>query len=103
MTPLTADTVGPVYRELREMLPPGSRLGLNSDGVTLHLDLILIGPDHRGQGIADEVVRRLCEIADANGWPLSVRPTADFGSDLARLRRWYARHGFKGTGRTMYR
>ncbi|MBV9647572.1 MAG: GNAT family N-acetyltransferase [Candidatus Eremiobacteraeota bacterium] len=52
------------------------------------LDDLYVAPDHRGRGIAAELVRRVCEVAAENGWT-EVRWVT--GSSNAVAQRLYER------------
>ncbi|MGO9037214.1 MAG: GNAT family N-acetyltransferase [Steroidobacteraceae bacterium] len=62
----------------------------------ISLDLIETDPEHRGQGLGDDALRLICELADNCGFAVQVIPKNINGpmrdEDLAA---WYAKHGFR--------
>lgn len=65
-----------------------------------NLSLIRVHPDHRNQGAGTAALKLLCEAADKAGVTVTVNPTSEFGTPLARLHRMYAALGFvHNTGR----
>lgn len=62
------------------------------------VEFLFVPGAYRGQGLAEAVLSRLCELADTAGWAMRLQPSDGFGSDLGRLTRWYYRHGFVPEG-----
>lgn len=54
--------------------------------------------EHRGRGIASEILREICREADAEGVRLCLEVSSSDGLDADQLRDWYERHGFSGSG-----
>ncbi|MEN3973110.1 GNAT family N-acetyltransferase [Sphingomicrobium sp. XHP0235] len=71
-------------------------LEVTSDGERYAmLNMINTPPEARGQGSADAAMRELVGAADEAGMTLTLTPEAmDNATSLARLREFYARHGF---------
>ena len=63
------------------------------------LSYLFADEPHRRKGLATAALSRIIAAADANG--IELHATVFDAADL--LVRWYARHGFTGTGRTMKR
>lgn len=60
-------------------------------------------PDRlRGQGIGTRLLAAICAQADRDGVTLTLLPLPDNPSDDARLRAWYARHGFVAHNRSVF-
>jgi len=94
----------------RERAASGRTFGACRDGVIVglatgfpeepptgwHLVGMWVAPEHRGQGVADELVRSVCELAKDAG-AVSVRLWV---TDVnGRARSFYGRLGFVPTGR----
>jgi GNAT superfamily N-acetyltransferase len=60
----------------------------------VYLHLITVSAGSRGAGLGTAALQDLCAQADAGGWTVRLGATGDLGSDVRRLVRWYARHGF---------
>lgn len=64
------------------------------------LSLIRVDDAVRGTGAADAAITELCALADQLGRQVVLTAAGDFGASVARLTRWYQRHGFvANTGR----
>lgn len=88
-------------RELRATLPAGFVLAARVDAAGLLIRRMRARVQGRGQG--SQVLAALLRVADHHGYPtrLYADPTLEGDDpDLATLVRWYARHGFRATGRT---
>lgn len=65
--------------------------GLNGVAV----DLIMVEPEHRGEGHGQRAMEELCEYADRVGLYLALTPSNVHGSSVKRLKKWYRSLGFK--------
>lgn len=72
---------------------PGLMLDLHRDP-SGYVVLPRIRVTDQRQGIGTAVMQRIIEAADANGDALALTPTAEWGSSLPRLIRFYRRFGF---------
>jgi GNAT superfamily N-acetyltransferase len=61
----------------------------------LVISKIVVPKEQRGQGIGSAVMQEITDYADANGMPISLSPSADFGGNKSGLARFYGRHGFE--------
>lgn len=87
--------------EVRASLPAGFVLAARVDADGLLIRRMRAPIQGRGQG--SQVLTALLRVADHHGQPtrLYADPTLEGDDpDLATLVRWYARHGFRVTGRT---
>lgn len=62
----------------------------------VEIEVLFIPKEKRGQGIATDVMFDLIRWADSNGYILALDPSSDFGSSVARLRKFYGQFGFVG-------
>ena len=60
----------------------------------MYLDLLLIRVEDRKRGKATAIMQELCSFADKHNLRLRLEPSADFGSDLENLCRFYEGCGF---------
>lgn len=67
---------------------------IRHDGV-LTLDRIEVPQANRSHGIGTAVMERLASFADKHGLTMALSPSRAFGGSVARLREFYARHGFE--------
>lgn len=58
------------------------------------LRLLTVDREVRGRGVGQAALSALCGCADEHGWTVRLAATDNLGSDVRRLVRWYARHGF---------
>ena len=58
------------------------------------ISLISIPKEERGKGIAKEIMKKICNKADALNLILSLSPTNEFGSSKSRLISFYKDFGF---------
>lgn len=74
---------------------PGTTFDLREvPGGWVRLSLISVPADQRGQGTATAMMNELVETADAEGWPLSLTASDDFGASKTRLTKFYRQFGF---------
>jgi GNAT superfamily N-acetyltransferase len=92
---------GGAERIMQNAKSRGVDLILSAPHGRLVVDKIVVPKEMRGQGVGSEVMREIAELADANGVPVSLSPSTDFGgSSKAALERFYGRHGFeRNTGK----
>lgn len=67
-------------------------------GSSFSIDIVLVPPAHRGQGIGSQLVARVLCLADGLGKDVYVtaRPIGSYSDDaLERLIRYYERFGFE--------
>lgn len=65
------------------------------------LDTIIIPKESRKSGQGTQIMNRLIDVADAQGWPLALTPSDSFGSSKVKLEVFYRRFGFiKNAGRS---
>ena len=89
--PITLETIeNAVFRDVSHNV----QLQLRWDGDTVLLEFLYVPQQYRGAGLAEAALERICELTDLMGWNLRLQPSDGFGSNKARLVRWYARHGF---------
>lgn len=80
---------------------PGLRIDLHRSGEYVVLSRIQLPREGRNRGVGTRAMRELVAQADRNGTPLALSPSADFGGNVARLKRFYRRYGFvPNTGRS---
>jgi ribosomal protein S18 acetylase RimI-like enzyme len=60
----------------------------------LYIELILVRPEMKRQGIGRAILTKLCEIADAHNVVLALEASED-SKDADWLQDWYARYGFE--------
>ncbi len=73
---------------------PGLKLDLLGSGDRLTLSRIELPKEGRQQGAGTKIMADITAWADANGKALALTPSADFGSNKARLVKFYKRFGF---------
>lgn len=67
---------------------------LIDDGKEICLDLLMVVDKYHNQSHGKIFMQRLCELADYTYKDITLTPSSEFGSDLDRLVRFYARFGF---------
>lgn len=73
------------------------KLDHSKPGVS-NIDYIGVAKEHRGKGRAHEAMKDLTKTADMHGVTLRLTPDGQYGSSVKRLRKFYAKHGFKSRG-----
>lgn len=63
---------------------------------------LYVAPDHRGSGVADDLIDAACELARDQELPLD-RLVLDVDPENARARAFYDRHGFEPWGEMIAR
>lgn len=58
------------------------------------VDKVAIPPELRGAGEGTRFMKDVLDYADAQGKPVALSPSRDFGSNLAKLEAWYRALGF---------
>lgn len=58
------------------------------------LDRILIDPEHRNNGYADEFIKQVTNYADSENMIIVLTASSDFGASKPKLVKWYKSHGF---------
>lgn len=66
-------------------------IGLNN---TFYVNRIIVPESMRNRGVGTQMMERLVDIADASSFTLHIDPTDNYGSDVVRLARFFARFGF---------
>lgn len=67
---------------------------MDRDNKYLILDRIMIDDKHRGKGYADAAIKQLIDFADKNNKIITLTPDGTWGSNVEKLKRWYASNGF---------
>ena len=67
---------------------------LSKNGKYLNLDKIFINKGFRGQGIGQEVMKKILEYASKNNLITTVTPDSVWGSSVSKLIKWYKSLGF---------
>ncbi|MBM7554549.1 GNAT superfamily N-acetyltransferase [Thalassobacillus pellis] len=71
----------------------------NRAGIVI-LSHIQVSESERGNGIGNQIMRSLLELADAHGDTVALTPSNQFGRNVRRLKSWYRSFGFRpNTGR----
>lgn len=58
------------------------------------INRINVPKEHRGKRLGSAMLRRLCDVADAEGLSLVLTPLSSGGLSGPRLIAWYKRYGF---------
>lgn len=59
--------------------------------VLSRIELPVLG---RGGGVGSEVMQKIIDYADENGYTIALTPSGDFGGNVKRLKEFYGRFGF---------
>lgn len=62
---------------------------------TMTITRINVPAKHRGKGLGSELLKRICEDADADGMSLSLEIMSSGPLDYDALSAWYKRNGFE--------
>lgn len=78
-----------------ELADDGVRLSAYAtrDG-SIDVGVLSVDEDRRGQGLAADAMRRVCDLADRHQVRVTLTPTDEFGASKKRLADFYKRHGF---------
>ena len=68
--------------------------GSDYEAPMVEVESIFVPKEKRGQGIATDVMFELGRWADSNGYVLALDPSSDFGSSVAKLKKFYSQFGF---------
>jgi len=87
--------VSPIQIELKDKYEKEIQaLTLIDSGKAIEINMIRIHNSFRGQGIATEILQRICDYADDFEKILHLTPTDEFGSNKKKLTEFYKRFGF---------
>ena len=67
----------------------------NEETQLVEIALLIVPEDKRGQGIASEVLNNIIQWANKSNYSLAIDPSAEFGTPVTKLKRFYSKFGFK--------
>ena len=91
-TPRAADDIEASLRSAYPDLKLSIRSGADN---SIELSRIEVPATQRDQGIGTRAMQDLLREADARGLQVNLTPSADFGGNVSRLKRFYKRLGFQ--------
>ena len=96
---LTENTAEDKAKDVREyygidLWMKGPFGGSDYEAPMVEVESIFVPKEKRGQGIATDVMFELGRWADSNGYVLALDPSSDFGSSVAKLKKFYSQFGF---------
>jgi GNAT superfamily N-acetyltransferase len=81
--------------ELELQYPITLWLSLSMGGIICVGSIIIKDKKDRNKGIGTKVMREICDFADTNNLRVALTPSNDFGGSVTRLKKFYAKFGFK--------
>lgn len=61
---------------------------------SFYVNRVIVPVSIRGRGVGVALMEQLAKIADEHSFTLYIDPTSNYGSDVVRLTRFFARFGF---------
>ena len=71
-----------------------SELFTTEGSLSFYVNRIIVPDFMRGKGVGTELMQALAHFADEHSATMYIDPTANYGSDVVRLTRFFARFGF---------
>lgn len=60
----------------------------------IRVSLVVVKPEHRGQGLGRQIFKALNDYADASGKTITLTPDSSFGTSKGKLVKFYKSLGF---------
>lgn len=67
---------------------------IKKDKNLINLSEIKIFDEYSGKGYGTEAMNKLVDMADKDGYTITLTPSDSFGSSIPRLKKWYKSMGF---------
>lgn len=55
---------------------------------------MVVPKENRGKGVGTKHLQKITKEADKHGKTISLTPSADFGGNVSKLKKFYKSHGF---------